>query len=444
MAVENQSDRRLVLRGAVYPGDIAIAGGRIESVGVIAPEPGDRVLNCDGAIVTPGLINTHHHLFQTITRGHAANCSLYDWLRSLYPIWESLTADDVYVAAVAGLSRLALSGCTTTADHHYLVLNGMDDMFDAIVAAARAVGIRLHLVRGGVDMGISTGGFAPDSFVESIDGYLDSAERLVNSSHDGERISIALGPGNPLMVSNDLMRQCAALADERGLGLHTHFAEVAEERGEFLEMFGCSPLQILERTNWLGPNVWLAHGIHLSDVDISALASTGTGVAHCPSSNARLGAGICRVSDLRRAGVAVGLGVDGAASSEDGGVLADVKMALYLARLRSGKAEGFATVEALQLATEGGAQCLGRKDIGTLTPGSLADIAVWPAEDLADMPVAVDALVLGPERQVRHLLVGGELVVEDGHLTRVDGKTVRAELISTAHRLWTDATEIRV
>lgn len=431
------SAERLVLRGARHPGDIAVRGGLIEAVGVIEPEPGDRVLRVDGDIVTAGLVNTHHHLYQWATRGRAVDCDLFGWLTELYPVWGRLDPDDVHAAAVVGLAELARSGCTTAADHHYLVPRGDDSVFDRLADAARAVGIRIHLARGSMDLGESDGGLPPDGVVEETDAILASTEAVHGRLHDGDRVVVTVAPCSPFSVTERLMAESAALARRLGLRLHTHLAETVEEEKDTLGRFGKRPVELMQDYGWIADDVWVAHGIHFDDAEVALLGATGTGVAHCPSSNARLGAGLCRTSDLTAAGAPVGLGVDGVASNEAGGLFTEIRQALFTSRLRTRSPLSMSVAQALELATRGGARCLGRSDIGALEPGLKADLAVWPGDDLQDIPDPVAALVLGPDRTVRHLLVGGEPVVADGELLGVDLRAARARLAEVARRLWT-------
>jgi len=426
---------RTVLRGARWPGDVAFADGRIVALGDVAAKPDDEVIACDNAIVTPGLVNTHHHLYQWLTRGYAVGSDLFGWLTTLYPIWGRITAEDVHVAAQVGLAELVLSGCTTAADHHYLVPRSDDSVFDAVADAAGIIGVRLHLARGSMDLGESDGGLPPDHVVEDIDTILASTQRVADRLHDGERIVVTIAPCSPFTASLDLMRQSADLARDLGLRLHTHLAETAEEEDDALERFGARPLELLDDLGWIADDVWVAHGIHFNDAEVARLGAAGTGVAHCPSSNARLAAGICRVTDLRGAGVPVGLGVDGVASNEVGGLFGEMRQALYAARLRTGRPDAMLPADALQIATAGGAACLGRDDIGRLEPGLRADLVVWPADDLADIADPIDGLVLGPDRRARDVFVGGQRVVEDGHLLGADIASLRQDLASRAARL---------
>lgn len=429
-------EHRTVLRGARSPGDVAVEGGRIAAVGAVDARPGDRVVRCDGDLITAGFVNTHHHLYQWMTRGRATACDLFAWLTTLYPVWGRMSVDDTAAAALVGLGELALSGATTVSDHHYVVPRGDDGVFDAIAAAARTVGVRLALCRGSMDVGESAGGLPPDSVVEPIDAILASTEAVAARLHDGERVMIAVAPCSPFSVSTDLMRESAAMARRLGLRLHTHLAETDDEASHCLARFGRRPLELMEELGWLGDDVWFAHAIHLDPAEVAAVGRAGTGVAHCPSSNARLAAGMCPVRGLLDAGVPVGLGVDGPASNELGVLLPELRQALYTARLREGRADALSPAEALALATSGGAGCLGRADLGRCEVGAAADLAVWPIDDLADVPDPIDGLVLGPDRRVRHLLVGGESVVADGALVGVDLGRAHAELARRARDLW--------
>ena len=424
-----------MLRGARWPGDISVVGGVIEAVGVVPALPGDDVLRVDGDIVTAGLVNTHHHLYQWATRGRAVDCDLFGWLVTLYPVWARLDPADVEIAATVGLSELALSGCTTVADHHYLVPRGDDSVFDHLASAARAVGVRLHLARGSMDLGASQGGLPPDSVVEDLDAILESTASVASRLHDGARIVVTVAPCSPFSVTPELMRESAALARRLGLRLHTHLAETVEEEHDVLARFGMRPVDLMDQLGWLADDVWVAHGIHFNDDEVLRLGAAGVGVAHCPSSNNRLAAGHCRVLDLEEAGVPVGLGVDGAASNEVGGLFAELRQSLYTARQLSGRPGDFGPVDALRLGTVGGARALGRTDIGVLEPGYRADLAVWPGDDLADMPDPVAALVLGPDRKVRHLLVDGASVVTDFALVGVDLPAARRALTAVSRHL---------
>jgi cytosine/adenosine deaminase-related metal-dependent hydrolase len=427
---------RTVLRGARWPGDVAMDGGRITAVGSVPEEPGDQILRVDGDIITAGLINTHHHFYQWMTRGWAFDCTLFGWLTTLYPVWARLTPEDVEAASAVALGELALSGCTTAADHHYVVPGGDDSVFDAIARPARRIGIRAHIARGSMDLGQSKGGLPPDSVVEELDAILASTQSVYERLHDGERITITVAPCSPFSVTPELMSESAALARRLGVRLHTHLAETLDEEESCLERFGKRPLELLDDLGWIASDVWIAHGIHFNDEEVARLGETGTGIAHCPSSNSRLGSGIARVVDLTAAGAPVGLGVDGVASNEIGTLFPEMRMALFLARQRDMAATTFAPADAVVLATEGGARCLGRDDVGRLEPGFRADVVVWPGEDLADVLDPIAGLVLGPERSARHVFVDGEPVVSYGHLVNADIADLRAELARRVRRIW--------
>jgi cytosine/adenosine deaminase-related metal-dependent hydrolase len=427
---------RTVLRGARYPGDVAVEGAHIAAVGRVEPEPDDIVVDCRDAVITPGLINTHHHLFQWMTRGRAIGCDLFGWLTTLYPVWGRLEVEDVRVAARVGMAELAASGCTSVFDHHYLVPRGDDSVFDALVDAAREIGVRLFLSRGSMDLSEKDGGLPPDHVVEDIDEILASTESVIDRHHDGEMVTVVVAPCSPFSVTPELMTASAELARARGLRLHTHLAETLDEQTDCLERFGRRPTELLDSWGWIAPDVWVAHGIHFDDAEVARIAAAGTGVAHCPSSNARLGAGTCRVTDLTARGAAVGLGVDGAASNEAGRLFGEMRQALYTARQRAGRADTFAPADALALATEAGARCVGRDDLGRLTPGARADLAVYAGDDLGDVPDPVAGLVLGPDRLATHVLVNGCFIVRDGDVLGTDLRAAHRELAARAARLW--------
>ncbi|SUZ80790.1 uncharacterized protein METZ01_LOCUS33644 [marine metagenome] len=427
---------RLVLRGARHPGDIAVADGRIVAVGTIPPEPDDVVVNCDGDIITAGLVNTHHHLYQWMTRGRAVGCGLFGWLVELYPVWGRLSVEDVRAAALVGLGELAATGCTTASDHHYLVPRGDDTVFDAIVDAAHEVGIRLHLSRGSMDLGESRGGLPPDHVVEDRDAILASTESVIARHHDGEMVHVTVAPCSPFSVTPELMVESAELARRHRLRLHTHLCETVEEQQHCLERFGRRPVEMLDEWGWVGDDVWLAHGIHIDDGEMARLGAAGTGVAHCPSSNARIAAGMCRATDLRAAGCPVGLGVDGVASNEVGGLFGELRQALYTARLREMRPDALMPDDVVEMGTRGGARCLGMDDVGSIQVGMRADLAVWPGDDLGDIADALTALVLGPDRRVRYLFVEGRRVVADGRLTGTDLSAAHRDLAERSRRLW--------
>jgi 8-oxoguanine deaminase len=395
------------------------------------PPAADSRVDLAGALVTPGLVNTHHHLYQTLTRAYATEADLFTWLRALYPIWAGIDAETEYAAARTGLAELALSGCTTVFDHHYVFPRGREGLIEAEVQAARELGLRLVASRGSMNLGESDGGIPPDELVEELDAVLADTERLATELHEpgpGARIQIAVAPCSPFSVTATLMQESADLARRLGLLLHTHLAETAEEDAYCRELFGCSPVEYLERLGWLADDVWCAHCVHLAGDDVRRFGDTGTGVAHCPTSNLRLGAGVAPVRDLLDAAVRVGLGVDGSASNERSDLFLEVKQALLVARGRDGPS-ALTPRDALRLGTRGGAKVLRRDDIGSLEAGNCADFAIWGMDSLelggAADPVA--GLVLSGPHRVDRLVVGGEEVVYDGALVRADeGEIARA------------------
>jgi cytosine/adenosine deaminase-related metal-dependent hydrolase len=402
-------------------GWVLIANGRIEAFGgSIPPDAAERV-DLGGAVVTPGLVNTHHHLYQTLTRARAQQADLFTWLRELYPVWAGIDEESVYAAARTGLAELALSGCTTVFDHHYVFPRGTRGLIEAEVRAAGELGVRIVASRGSMDLGESDGGLPPDALVEEIDDVLAETERLAGLQDDDGFVRIAVAPCSPFSVTGRLMRESAELARRLGVRLHTHLAETVEEDDYCRELYGCRPVEYLRELGWIDPDVWCAHCVHLNDEDIETFGRGGVGVAHCPTSNMRLGAGIARVRELVDAGVEVGLGVDGSASNERGDLLFEVKQALLVARARGGPAAMTAR-EALRLGTRGGAAVLGRDDLGSLEPGKRADIAVWRTDtlEMAGSRDLVSGLVLSAPHRVDRLYVGGQEVVRDGRLVHAD------------------------
>ena len=417
----------------LHDGWIHVENGFVSEVGAGAEPVADDRLDLGGAVVTPALVNTHHHLYQTLTRARAQEGTLFEWLVELYPLWARVDAEAEYAAARTGLAELALAGCGTVFDHHYLFPHGADGIVEAEIQAATELGVRLVASRGSMDLGESDGGLPPDSTVEPIDRILADTQRLaaLHEPGPGARVQIAVAPCSPFSVTRELMTESAALARSLGLQLHTHLAETLEEEAFCRERFGCSPVEYLEQLDWLDRDVWCAHCVHLSDAEVRRFADTDTGVAHCPTSNLRLGAGIAPVRKLLDAGVRVGLGVDGSASNERSDLCYDVKQALLVARALGGPTAMTAR-EALRLATRGGAAVLGRDDLGSIAPGKCADLAVWRTDGLqlggAEDPVA--ALVFSAPHRVDRLYVGGELVVRGGALVRAE----EAE-IARAHRI---------
>ena len=416
-------------------GFVRIEDGLVVEVGSGTPaEPYDDL---HGAVVTPGLVNTHHHLYQTLTRARAQDADLFTWLKTLYPVWARLDDEMEHAAALCGLAELALSGCTTVFDHHYVFPRGVSGLVEAEIAAARAIGVRLVASRGSMDLGESDGGLPPDSLVEDLDTILADTERL-HALSDGALVQIAVAPCSPFSVTTRLMEESAALARRLGLQLHTHLAETVEEDAYCRELFDCTPVEYLQRVGWVAEDVWCAHCVHLSGADVATFAEAGVGVAHCPTSNLRLGAGAAPVRDLVDRGARVGLGVDGTASNERSDLFLEVKNALLVARGRGGPA-ALTAREALALGTRGGAEVLRRGDIGSLEPGKRADIAVWRTDGLefGGAEDLVANLVLSGPHRVDRLLVGGEDVVRDGALVRADEQEIAREHRKQAARIWT-------
>jgi cytosine/adenosine deaminase-related metal-dependent hydrolase len=415
-------------------GWVAYEDGTITGVGPGDPD-GDYE-DLGGAIVTPGLVNTHHHLYQSLTRARAQEADLFTWLKTLYPVWARLDDEMEYAAARCGLAELALSGCTTVFDHHYVFPRGVSGLVEAEVRAAQELGVRIVASRGSMDLGESDGGLPPDSLVEDLDAVLADTERL-HADADGAMVQIVVAPCSPFSVTTRLMEESAELARRLGLQLHTHLAETVEEDAYCRELYGCTPVEYLERVGWVADDAWCAHCVHLSDGDVATFARAGVGVAHCPTSNLRLGAGVAPVRDLLDAGVRVGLGVDGTASNERGDLFLEVKNALLVARGRDGAA-ALTARDALRLATRGGAEVLRRDDIGVIAPGKRADLAVWATDGLefggADDLVA-DLVLSGPHR-VERLVVAGRDVVRGGSLVNADEQEIAREHRKQAARLW--------
>jgi cytosine/adenosine deaminase-related metal-dependent hydrolase len=429
-------------QGSEYSaGHVVITGNEIVAVGPgAAPAPSlagpptgrtIRRIDASGCLATPGLINTHHHLYQWGTRGMAADATLFEWLTQLYPVWARMDADIVRPLATAALARLARTGCSTTMDHHYVFPRSGGDLLGATVAAARQVGLRFHPTRGSMDLGESSGGLPPDEVVEDRDAILIASKAAIDNFHDASRQSmlrVGLAPCSPFSVTSELLTDAADLARQAGVRLHTHLAETVDESEYCAEHFGCTPVEYLDSLGWLGDDVWLAHGVHLDDAAITRLAAAGTGVAHCPSSNGRLGAGICRTHDLLAAGAPVGLGVDGPASSEESSLIGEVRQATLIARSAGGP-RAMSVRQALELATMGGARLLGRdQETGSLEAGKLADIALWRLDTLPHAGIAdpVAGLVLGAPPPLELLLVNGETIVERDRLVTVDEREVAA------------------
>ena len=419
--------------------DLHLKDGVVHAIGKGLSAPKAQVIEARGCVVTPGLVNTHHHLYQTLTRAvpGGQDALLFGWLKTLYPIWSRFGPDEMFTSAQVGLAELALSGCTMTSDHLYLYPNG--SRLDDTIAAAGEVGLRFHPTRGAMSIGESSGGLPPDSLVEKEPAILDDMIRVVDRFHDprpGAMVRVGLAPCSPFSVSRELMRDAALLARDKGVMLHTHLAENDEDIAYSLAQFGCRPGQYAEDLGWTGADVWHAHCVKLDGSEIDLFARSGTGVAHCPCSNCRLGSGIAPVRAMRDAGVKVALGVDGSASNDAGNLIAEARMAMLLQRVANG-ADAISAREVLETATLGGAQVLGRDDLGALEPGKRADLAIW---DMSGIEAAgswdpVAALVLCGPTRVKGLIVEGREVVRDGQMVTVDLPRVLDRQRALARRL---------
>ena len=418
--------------------NLLIKNGFIEAIGEMPDltDSADQVIDLSGHIVFPGLINTHHHFYQTLTRAvpKAQNANLFNWLVTLYPIWARLTPEDIRTSTKTALSELALSGCTTASDHLYLFPNG--SKLDDEIEAASQVGLRLHASRGSMSLGESKGGLPPDSVVDTEDEILKDSQRLIETYHDpkpGSMVQIVLAPCSPFSVTTELMRQSAILAREYGVQLHTHLAETKDEEDFCLDMFGHRPVAYMQEVDWIGDDVWFAHSVHVSQEEIKLYARTGCGIAHCPGSNMRLASGIAPILEMLTMGVDVGIGVDGSASNDSSHLLGEARLAMLLSRVgaglqgasRSGEAapELMGARQALDMATRGGAAVLGREDIGSLEVGKCADLFAINLNRLAYAgalhdPVAA-ALFCAPQT-VDLNIVGGKVIVKDGQMVTVD------------------------
>jgi cytosine/adenosine deaminase-related metal-dependent hydrolase len=404
--------------------DIHVKDGQIAAIG-----QGLRITNTtdvvDGSscIVTPGLVNTHHHLYQTLTRAvpGGQDALLFGWLQTLYPIWAKFSPEHMRISALVGLAELALSGCTMSSDHLYLFPNG--SRLDDTISAAQEIGLRFFPTRGAMSIGQSLGGLPPDSLVEREEDILNDCIRVVDQFHDpnpSAMVRVGIAPCSPFSVSRELMRDAALLARDKGVYLHTHLAENDEDVAYSLEKFGCRPGQYAEDLGWTGPDVWHAHCVKLDADEQTLFAQTKTGVAHCPCSNCRLGSGIAPIRQMRDRGVPVGLGVDGSASNDAGNLILEARQAMLLQRVSKGS-DAMSAREALEIATRGGADILGRPECGRIAIGKRADIAIWDANCLENAgswdPAAL--LLAGPTK-VKHLIVDGRMIVEDGQLLSVD------------------------
>ena len=419
---------------------ILVENGAISAIGAALNAPEAEIVDATGCVVTPGLVNTHHHLYQTLTRAvpGGQDALLFGWLRTLYPIWARYTPEDMHISTQLGLAEMALSGCTMSSDHLYLFPNG--STLDDTIHAAADVGLRFHATRGSMSIGESKGGLPPDSVVEEEEAILNDCIRVVDRFHDASpnaMVRVGLAPCSPFSVSRELMRDAALLARDKGVMLHTHLAENDEDIAYSLSQFGCRPGQYAEDLGWTGADVWHAHCVKLDESEIHLFAKSLTGVAHCPCSNCRLGSGIAPIRPMRDAGVRVGLGVDGSASNDAGDLMGEVRQAMLMQRVARG-ADAMSAREALEIATLGGATVLGRADaLGSLEPGKRADIAIWDVQSLQTAgswdPVA--ALVLCGPHRVKHLLVEGRQVVRDGQLTGVNAETLATQSRRATARL---------
>ncbi|MGD8455073.1 MAG: 8-oxoguanine deaminase [Anaerolineales bacterium] len=440
--------RREISRGGLF-----IRDGFIEAIGPNdeLPNEADETLDLSGHVVLPGLINTHHHFYQTLTRAvpAAQDANLFNWLVTLYPIWAGMTPEDIFISTQTALAELALSGCTTASDHLYIYPNG--SKLDNEIHAAREMGMRLQASRGSMSLGESKGGLPPDSVVEEEDDILTDSLRLIQTYHDpdpGSMTQIVLAPCSPFSVTSDLMRESAKLAREYSLHIHTHLAETEDETDFCLETFGHKPVAYMQEVDWIGDDVWFAHSVHVNDEEIALYAKTGCGVAHCPSSNMRLASGIAPILKMLTAGVDVGLGVDGSASNDSSHMLAEARQAMLLSRVGAGVSGASRSGEdapplmtarqALEIATIGGAAVLGREDIGSLEVGKCADFF---AVDLNQLDLAgalhdpLAALVFCAPVKADFTVVGGEFIVKEGQLVKIDLPTLIEKHNQAAARL---------
>jgi len=440
-------------RREIKDGGLFIQDGMIIQVGPSSElsQTADEILDLSGHIVLPGLINTHHHFYQTLTRAvpAAQDANLFNWLKTLYPIWARLTPADIRISTQTALAELALSGCTTASDHLYLFPNG--SKLDDEILAAREVGLRLHASRGSMSLGESKGGLPPDSVVEDEDQILSDSQRLIETYHDpnpGSMIQIVLAPCSPFSVTGELMRQSSVLAREYGVHLHTHLAETQDEEAFCQQKFGFRPVGYMEEVDWIGPDVWFAHSVHVSSAEIERYRETSCGVAHCPTSNMRLASGIAPIMEMLAHGVHVGLGVDGSASNDGSHLLEEVRQAMMVARLRAGLQGASLSGEAapplmtarqaLEIATRGGAAVLGRTDIGSLEAGKCADLFALRIDQLSfagGLHDPVAASVFCAPQQANYTIVGGKEIVKEGQITTIDLPVVIEQHNRAAMRL---------
>jgi len=433
-------------------GGLFIRRGLIEKVAPTAelPAAADEILELQGHVLLPGLVNTHHHFYQTLTRAvpAAQDANLFNWLKTLYPIWARMNPEDIFISTSTALAELALSGCTTASDHLYLFPNG--SKLDDQIAAAKEIGLRIHASRGSMSLGESQGGLPPDSVVDSEESILKDSQRLIEKYHDaklGSMVKIVLAPCSPFSVTGELMKQSAKLAREYGVHLHTHLAETEDEEQFCLQKFGHRPVGYMQEVGWVGDDVWFAHAVWVNDEEIRVFAKHKCGVAHCPTSNMRLASGIAPIKEYRKAGVNVGLGVDGSASNDGSHLLAEVRNAMLLSRVKEGitgyslsndpNRKLMTAREALYLGTRGGAAVLGRKDIGSLEAGKCADFFAVNLNriEYAGMHDPVSAVVFGQPVRVDYTVVGGRLIVKEGCVATVDEQKLIEKHNKAAKRL---------
>ncbi len=401
----------------------------------------DEIFDASEHVVLPGLINVHHHFYQTLTRAFtpALNKELFQWLKSLYPVWANLKPDDVDLATRLALAELLLSGCTTASDHHYIFPAGLEDAVDIQVKAAKDMQMRVTLTRGSMNLSVDDGGLPPRSTVQDADAILSDCHRVIDQYHEsdeGSFIQIALAPCSPFSVTKQIMKASAQLAHKKDVALHTHLGETEDENRFCMERFGCRPLEYLEQCGWMTKRTWLAHGIHFNDDEIKKLGSAGVGISHCPGSNMLLASGICRAIELEQAGSPVGLGVDGSASQDASNMIQEVRHAFQIQRLRYGS-QKMTHIDALRWATAGSAACLNRSDIGELKEGKQADLALFKLDELrfsgSGDPLA--ALVLCGAHRADRVMIAGDWRVSDGEISNLDVNKLMADHKQAAQRL---------
>lgn len=415
--------------------NILICDGVITYIGR-EPQTADEILDASNCIIYPGLINTHHHLYQTFSRNlpQVQNMELFDWLTALYGIWRNLDSDIILYSSIVGMGELLKSGCTTCFDHHYVFPAGKSDTFlEAQFAAADTLGVRMYASRGSMDLSQKDGGLPPDSVVQTVDEILADSRRAVENYHNPEKFSmrmVALAPCSPFSASRELYQESALLARELGVRLHTHLCETKDEENYVIEKYGMRPLAYMESMDWVGSDVWYAHGIHFNDEELKLLAATGTGVAHCPISNMKLASGVCRIPEMQKLGVPVGLAVDGSASNDGSNLLEELRVAYLLHRLHSSQ-KAPSSYDILKLATTGSARILGRDDIGSLELGKAGDLFMLNRNNLemvgADLDVKSMLGTVGWKGAVTYTIVNGKIVVKDGHLTGIDEEKTAAD-----------------